>query len=766
VVLLTSVIVDSHGQSTRRFNVSDDIGLTYFGDPFLDKAEAISFSPDDRYFVVHTERGRLDINRPESTLRVYSSDEVRRFLVQVPQLPAPAPIWTFSRATYKDGPVISTLRWLPDSSGFGFLATSPTGTVQLFLGDIRSKRILLLTPPNQDITAFDIRDARHFVYTALSPHIREQVRNENDAASVVGTDRKLTGLLSPVTAVRWHDLSELWAVIGGSRKRIEDLSRHRPLAVHWRGQMALALSPDGHTLLTALTVPYVPSSWTTLYAPPYATDKHHIEPGKQDPDAFDGWIDVSRYVLIDLRTDAIEPLPLGPFGYEADWIGLPYTDWSKDGTAVALTDTFLDRETAATHDQPVRPCAVVVSLRDKRVNCVEPVMGDLENGEHDSGFHEVNGIRFDGPGDDRIVLQYNAGLTSGRSYRRSSEGWTADSEGTPNSRRRFDVTVKEGLNDPPILLATDLASKNSRVLWDPNPWMKTIDIGHASVYHWKDSSGREEVGGLYMPPDYVPGRKYPLVIQTHGFHEGQFVPSGIYPTGFAARELAAAGIMVLQVRGCPIRHTPEEGPCQVAAYESAVRQMTAEGRIDPDHVGIVGFSRTCYYALEAITTSKFHFAAASITDGLDMGYMGYLLADKIFSPDSNAVIGAPPFGEGLKKWLERSPGFNMDKVTTPLLVVGVGQIDIVAEWEPYATLWHQNKPTDLILLKEGTHPLSNPAQRLISQGSTVDWMRYWLLGAEDPDPAKREQYARWHHLRSLQTGEQSESDSSAESGVR
>ena len=103
----------------------------------------------------------------------------------------------------------------------------------------------------------------------------------------------------------------------------------------------------------------------------------------------------------------------------------------------------------------------------------------------------------------------------------------------------------------------------------------------------------------------------------------------------------------------------------------------------------------------------------------------------------------------------------MDKVTTPLLVVGVGQIDIVAEWEPYAALWHQNKPADLLLLKEGTHPLSNPAQRAISQGSTVDWMRYWLLDAEDSDPAKKEQYARWHHLRSLQrTGEQIERDSS------
>jgi hypothetical protein len=57
------------------------------------------------------------------------------------------------------------------------------------------------------------------------------------------------------------------------------------------------------------------------------------------------------------------------------------------------------------------------------------------------------------------------------------------------------------------------------------------------------------------------------------------------------------------------------------------------------------------------------------------------------------------------------------------------------------------KPVDLILLKDGTHPLTNPAQRMVSQGSTVDWMSFWLLGDMDPDPAKRDQYARWQRLR-------------------
>ena len=71
-------------------------------------------------------------------------------------------------------------------------------------------------------------------------------------------------------------------------------------------------------------------------------------------------------------------------------------------------------------------------------------------------------------------------------------------------------------------------------------------------------------------------------------------------------------------------------------------------------------------------------------------------------------------------------------------------------WEPYAALRHLGKPVDLIVLAGGTHVLTNPAQRMASQGGTVDWFRFWLKGEEDPDPAKAAQYARWRELRSLQ----------------
>ena len=55
-----------------------------------------------------------------------------------------------------------------------------------------------------------------------------------------------------------------------------------------------------------------------------------------------------------------------------------------------------------------------------------------------------------------------------------------------------------------------------------------------------------------------------------------------------------------------------------------------------------------------------------------------------------------------------------------------------------------------LIMQAGTHVMTNPTQRLASETSNVDWFRFWLKGEEDSDPAKAEQYKRWHELRKLQ----------------
>jgi dipeptidyl aminopeptidase/acylaminoacyl peptidase len=319
----------------------------------------------------------------------------------------------------------------------------------------------------------------------------------------------------------------------------------------------------------------------------------------------------------------------------------------------------------------------------------------------------------------------------------------------------IEITVKEGVNEPPLLVAVN--KQASRVLWDPNPQLKNFDLGEAAVYtwkwNWKDKEGQEGRGGLYKPVNYKPGHHYPLVIQTHGFSESRFNPSGVFPTAFAARALAAEGIAVLQVGigGCPVG-TPDEGPCAVSYYESAAKQLISEGLVDPDKIGIIGFSRTCFTVMETLTMGSLHLKAASITDGVMADYVQYMLAsDNSISKDFSSTIGAQAFGEGLQQWLKRSPGFNLDKINAPLLVVGSqGPWSLLFMWQPYAGVHYLKKPVELVMLHTHEHVLTNPAARLASQGGTVDWFRFWLQDYEDPDPTKAEQYTRWRQLRNLQ----------------
>ena len=359
----------------------------------------------------------------------------------------------------------------------------------------------------------------------------------------------------------------------------------------------------------------------------------------------------------------------------------------------------------------------------------------------------------------RVLIGYSypgQGYASGTvEYRCKTDGtWEAGTEFAgmleqvgPGDLR---LKVKEGPNDPPRVVASD--PNTSRVIWDPNPQLANIKLGEVRIYTWKAQDGRPWRGGLYLPPDYKPGQRYPLVIQTHGFDESGFVPAGLFPTGLAAQALAGTGIVALQVAdegdACPME-TPDEGPCMVKGYEAAVQQLASEGIIDPDNIGMIGFSRTCYYTMETLTmSSSLHIKAALITDGLMLDYVDNGLEGG--SSFNEKMIGAPATGEGLQQWLKRSPSFNLDKVNAALMVVGEGPASLLYMWHPYAGLHYLKKPVDVVMLNTDEHTLTNPAVRMASQGGSVDWFRFWLQGYEDPDPAKVEQYKRWHELRTLQ----------------
>jgi dipeptidyl aminopeptidase/acylaminoacyl peptidase len=266
-------------------------------------------------------------------------------------------------------------------------------------------------------------------------------------------------------------------------------------------------------------------------------------------------------------------------------------------------------------------------------------------------------------------------------------------------------------------------------------------------FDWTDRTGYQWMGQLVRPPDYVASRRYPLVIQTYGFSDG-FVSDGFFPTASAVRPLAAAGIMVLQMpRRTDHNATAQEAQDQILGINAAIEQLTSEDLIDPQKVGIVGFSRTSYHVEKALINNPDKFAAATIADGMDGSYMQYLYSVGDASDIAQDIYGAKPFGAGLKEWTKFAPGFNLDKLTTPLRIETISFASILTQWETYASLFSQGKPVDLIYFPYGDHLLQKPLERMASSQGNVDWFRFWLEGEEDPDPSKANQYARWRRMR-------------------
>lgn len=60
----------------------------------------------------------------------------------------------------------------------------------------------------------------------------------------------------------------------------------------------------------------------------------------------------------------------------------------------------------------------------------------------------------------------------------------------------------------------------------------------------------------------------------------------------------------------------------------------------------------------------------------------------------------------------------------------------------------------MIYYPRAEHNITMPWERLTSQGGAFDWFRFWLLGEEDPNPAKADQYERWREMRELDASRQ------------
>jgi hypothetical protein len=321
------------------------------------------------------------------------------------------------------------------------------------------------------------------------------------------------------------------------------------------------------------------------------------------------------------------------------------------------------------------------------------------------------------------------------------------------------MSVEQSISDPPTIVGTDRSGQRAVILALDPDFTQRFTLGHIEQASWQDHEGRTWSGRLHLPVGFDPRRRYPLVIQTNG----HILPDDFSVTGnntfagtaYAAQALANRGIAVLQVnedipsKGVFIQ--PGEPAAAMAAYESAVDWLVGRGIIDPARIGIVGFSRSGWYVEYTIVFSRLHWTAAIVSDNMEPNYGQYLFNGYMRS-ELNLDIGAAPFGEGLLTWLQRSPGFNLERVRTPLRLETAqgGVIGAISQWQTFTMLRELHRPVELAVLprsEEAIHPLQMPTQRYASQQATVDWFDFWLNGRERQSSETRDQYERWRRLR-------------------
>ena len=204
-----------------------------------------------------------------------------------------------------------------------------------------------------------------------------------------------------------------------------------------------------------------------------------------------------------------------------------------------------------------------------------------------------------------------------------------------------------------------------------------------------------------------------------------------------------------------------EAAFNMDVWDSAVDALQSLGYIDPDKVGIIGFSRSGWYTEFALAHGRTHYKAATVADNVEYGLSEYWsLHSASYAQAWESMYGGPPSGRTLTNWLNYSISFNLENIHTPILMEEMGSgipyresqaipINLVNHFDVFTGLSRLNKPVVLYYYPGEDHTPEDPQARLGSLQRNVDWYRFWLQGAERIDQEDADQYMTWRHLADL-----------------
>ena len=287
----------------------------------------------------------------------------------------------------------------------------------------------------------------------------------------------------------------------------------------------------------------------------------------------------------------------------------------------------------------------------------------------------------------------------------------------------------------------DTLKQNPIALTQINPQQSNYNWMSSQLVKWKSYTGKTAEGVLYLPENFDPKKKYPMIVyfyerNNQSLHN--YLPPAPTPSRLNIPFFASRGYVVFVPDIWYTKGYPGQG-----AYDyilSGARAMVQKGFVDSTKIGLQGQSWGGYQIAYLITKTNL-FAAAwagapvvNMTSAYGGIRWGSGLNRQFQYEKTQSRIGASLW-ERPDLYIKNSPLFDLPKVTTPLVIMSNDADDAVPWYqgiEMFTAMRRLDKKVWLLVYNNEAHNLVERKNRKDIQIREQQFFDSFLKGAPMP----------------------------------
>ena len=294
----------------------------------------------------------------------------------------------------------------------------------------------------------------------------------------------------------------------------------------------------------------------------------------------------------------------------------------------------------------------------------------------------------------------------------------------------------------PDLWLSNMSFKKPVKITNANPQQSQFNWGTAELIRWTSLDGKELEGVIYKPADFDPGKKYPMIAN---FYEKN--SSTLYSYRIPEAHRSTVDYHMYTGNGYIIFNPDivyKEGYPGESAYNCIMPGITTilnAGYVDKARIGAQGHSWGGYQVAYFATRTNLFAAIESGAPVVNMfsAYGGIRWGtglNRSFQYEhEQSRIGKTPW-EAQQRYVENSPIFFMDKVTTPILIMSNDQ-DGHVPWyqgiEYFEALKRLQKPVWLLNYTGEVHWPQKLPNKADFQKRMLQFFNHFLKGETMPE---------------------------------